>query len=83
MTKILGSCRCVALRRDGTLSQTIVVMFRKCVTIEDVVTLFGDSVTLFGKYKVNTSGILVAPYRAILRYYRCDTPYRAILLKGG
>ena len=22
---------------------------------------------------------LVAPYRAILRYYRCDTPYRAIL----
>ena len=26
---------------------------------------------------------LVAPYRAILRYYRCDTPYRAILLKGS
>ena len=26
---------------------------------------------------------LVAPYRAILRYYRCDTPYRAILFKGG
>ena len=26
---------------------------------------------------------LVAPYRAILRYYRCDTPYRAILLQGG
>ena len=25
--------------------------------------------------------ILVAPYRAILRYYRCDTPYRAILLR--
>ena len=25
---------------------------------------------------------LVAPYRAILRYYRCDTPYRAILFKG-
>ena len=25
----------------------------------------------------------VAPCRAILRYYRCDTPYRAILLKGG
>ena len=24
---------------------------------------------------------LVAPYRAILRYYRCDTPYRAILFK--
>ena len=23
------------------------------------------------------------PYRAILRYYRCDTPYRAILFKGG
>ena len=23
---------------------------------------------------------LVAPYRPILRYYRCDTPYRAILL---
>ena len=23
---------------------------------------------------------LVAPYRAILRYYRCDTPYCAILL---
>ena len=22
-------------------------------------------------------------YRAILRYYRCDTPYRAILFKGG
>ena len=26
---------------------------------------------------------LVAPYRAILRYYRCDTPYRAILFKRG
>ena len=26
---------------------------------------------------------LVATYRAILRYYRCDTPYRAILFKGG
>ena len=26
---------------------------------------------------------LVAPYRAILRYYRCDTPYSAILFKGG
>ena len=26
---------------------------------------------------------LVAPYRAILRYYRCDTPYRAILVQGG
>ena len=26
---------------------------------------------------------LVAPYRAILRYYRCDTPYRAIPFKGG
>ena len=26
---------------------------------------------------------LVAPYCAILRYYRCDTPYRAILFKGG
>ena len=25
----------------------------------------------------------MAPYRAILRYYRCDTPYRAILFKGG
>ena len=27
-------------------------------------------------------GTLVAPYRAILRYYRCDTPYRAILFQG-
>ena len=26
---------------------------------------------------------LVARYRAILRYYRCDTPYRAILFQGG
>ena len=26
---------------------------------------------------------LVAPYRAMLRYYRCGAPYRAILLKGG
>ena len=26
---------------------------------------------------------LVAPYRAILRYYRWDTPYRAILFQGG
>ena len=26
---------------------------------------------------------LVAPYRAILRYYRCDTSYRAILSQGG
>ena len=25
----------------------------------------------------------MAPYRAILRYYRCDTPYRAMLFKGG
>ena len=29
------------------------------------------------------NGGLVAPCRAILRYYRCDTPYRAILFKGG
>ena len=29
------------------------------------------------------AGNLVAPYRAILRYYRCDTTYRAILFKGG
>ena len=29
------------------------------------------------------SGHLVAPYRAILRYYRCDTPYRAMLFQGG
>ena len=27
--------------------------------------------------------MVVAPYRAILRYYRCDTPYSAILFKGG
>ena len=26
---------------------------------------------------------LVAPYRAILRYYRCDTPYRTIPFQGG
>ena len=26
---------------------------------------------------------LVAPYRAILRYHRCDTPYRTILLQGS
>ena len=26
---------------------------------------------------------LVAPYRSILRYYRCDTPYCAILSQGG
>ena len=26
---------------------------------------------------------LVAPYRAILRYYCCDTPCRAILFQGG
>ena len=26
---------------------------------------------------------LVTPYRAILRYYRCDTPYRVILFRGG
>ena len=26
---------------------------------------------------------LVAPYRAILRYYRCDTPCRATLFRGG
>ena len=25
---------------------------------------------------------LEAPYRAILRYYRCDTPYCAIVFKG-
>ena len=26
---------------------------------------------------------LVAPYRALLRYYRCDTPYRAIPFPKG
>ena len=26
--------------------------------------------------------VLVAPYRAILRYYRCNTPYRAIPFQG-
>ena len=25
----------------------------------------------------------MAPYRAILRYYHCDTPYRVMLFKGG
>ena len=29
-----------------------------------------------------TFSALEAPYRAILQYYRCDTPYRAILFKG-
>ena len=33
--------------------------------------------------KARKPSSLVAPYRAILRYYRCDTPYRAILFKGG
>ena len=33
--------------------------------------------------KSRRSGNLVAPYRAILRYYRCNTPYRAILFQGG
>ena len=28
-------------------------------------------------------GPLVAPYRAILRYYRCDNPYRVIVFQGG
>ena len=28
-------------------------------------------------------GVLVAPYGAIMRYYCCDTPYRAILFRGG
>ena len=33
---------------------------------------------------VNMSvGMVVAPSRAILRYYRCDAPYRAILFQGG
>ena len=27
--------------------------------------------------------VLVAPYRAILRYYRCDTLYREMLFQGG
>ena len=32
--------------------------------------------------KMITQTFLGAPYRTILRYYRCDTPYRAILFKG-
>ena len=31
----------------------------------------------------NAFPALVAPYRAILRYYRCDTTYRAIRFQGG
>ena len=41
-----------------------------------------------GEHKVDVLGSgdrsrlnLVAPYRAILRYYRCDTPYCAILIR--
>ena len=34
-----------------------------------------------GKTKAHLS--LVAPYRAMLRYYRCDTLYRAMLFQGG
>ena len=37
---------------------------------------------LFGFPWPNGPGILVAPYRAILRYYRCDTPYRLALFKS-
>ena len=37
----------------------------------------------FYKHLSSVLGRLVAPYRAILRYYRCDTPYRAIPVKGG
>ena len=40
---------------------------------------FGPS----GDRKTPEPSNLVAPYRAILRYYRCDTPYRAILFKEG
>ena len=39
----------------------------------------------FSQPRLGTSpfGSSVAPYLSILRYYRCDTPYRAILFKGG
>ena len=36
-----------------------------------------------GKHKIPYPLTLVAPYRAILQYYRCDTPYQAILFEGG
>ena len=36
----------------------------------------------FGCLLASTALDLVAPYRAILRYYRCDTPYRAVLYNG-
>ena len=32
--------------------------------------------------KTKGKPIIVAPYRAILRCYRCDTPYREILFQG-
>ena len=40
-----------------------------------------------GEQPVDCSEILVtdlvAPYRTMLRYYRCNTPYRATLFQGG
>ena len=36
-----------------------------------------------GRSELRGSFNLVAQYRAILRYYRCDTPYRAIPFEGG
>ena len=40
-------------------------------------------VVAFFAFSIRLPVALVAPYGAMLRYYRCDTPYRAILSKGG
>ena len=42
---------------------------------------FGANTCSFSGIRTHTSTGLVAPYHAILRYYRCDAPYRAILFQ--
>ena len=64
------ACRSVVLKENASMSGCVSALLREGVRKTPIA-------------GVDACEILVAPYRAILRYYRCDNPYRAILFKGG
>ena len=79
---LLGNYLCIGFVPGG-ISQGITFVRSSCQRV------LGDN-EMSTKFSVHNLVLvsqppppLVAPYRAILRYYRCDTPYRAILFQGS
>ena len=79
-----GSSSCnargvIGARATSRGSRTDLVQFKSAFHSEGPFLLAGLSVL---QATLLLSG-LVAPYRAILRYYRCDTPYHTTSFQGG